>query len=276
MNSESDAAPLRVLVVDDNITNRMIAMQLLQQKHGINPVSADNGREAIETLRQQIFDLVLMDCMMPEMDGYQATRAIREGQTGQRNREIPIIALTANTLSGDREHCIAAGMSDYLPKPIRPKELAQILARWGRNSHSTNSESGKMDTASREKASPPSTYAASELFDISHMEDMYEGDQAVIDSLLSYFLDNLDECMIELHNAIEEGSDTERVRFHTHQIRGSAGNYGAKSLQEIMTRMEKHCMNGQLENALKLFPEASEIAHKTIDAIEAVRDPINR
>jgi two-component system sensor histidine kinase/response regulator len=115
----------RVLLVDDNAVNRKVGERLLQ-KMGATVELAVNGREALSRLHATHFDVVLMDCQMPEMDGYEATRQIRGGNEIM-NPEIPVIALTANALSGDRELCIAAGMNDYLTKPIDPKRLAESL-----------------------------------------------------------------------------------------------------------------------------------------------------
>jgi PAS domain S-box-containing protein len=118
-------AGCRVLLVDDNAVNRKVGERLLQRM-GADVVLASNGVEALARLRSAIFDVVLMDCQMPEMDGYEATRQIRGG-AGALNPNVPVIALTANALSGDRELCIAAGMTDYLTKPINPQQLAGAL-----------------------------------------------------------------------------------------------------------------------------------------------------
>jgi|GEM_PF-2696046 len=120
----------RVLLVDDNLTNRMIATELFKKLHGIQPDTANDGIEALRMLRKDAYDLVFMDCMMPEMDGYDATRALRNGDAGEQNQNAPVIALTANAMSGDREKCEASGMSDYLTKPIRPKAITDVLKRW--------------------------------------------------------------------------------------------------------------------------------------------------
>ena len=115
----------RVLLVDDNAVNRKVGERLMQ-KMGATVELAVNGVEALSRLRSTDFDVVLMDCQMPEMDGYEATRQIR-GANGILNPGVPVIALTANALSGDRDLCIAAGMNDYLTKPIDPKKLAEAL-----------------------------------------------------------------------------------------------------------------------------------------------------
>ena len=115
----------RVLLVDDNAVNRKVGERLLQRL-GLTVTLATSGVEAMSRLRSAPFDVVLMDCQMPDMDGYEATRQIRRG-SGVLNPEVPVIALTANALSGDRDLCIAAGMTDYLTKPIDPKHLTTVL-----------------------------------------------------------------------------------------------------------------------------------------------------
>jgi len=120
-------AGFRVLVVDDNAVNQKVVAHLLR-KQGAAVFSAANGVEALDALRLRDFDVVLMDCQMPEMDGYEATRRLRQFEPGHLNRHIPVIALTANALATDRDKCIAAGMNYYLSKPIDRQRLTQALA----------------------------------------------------------------------------------------------------------------------------------------------------
>lgn len=119
----------RILVVDDNATNRLIAGKLLARMSVVTQ-TASTGREALTKLAAEPYDLILMDCMMPEMDGYEATAALRRGEAGELNRNTPVIALTANALVSDRQLCLEAGMSDYLSKPLRAEHLEQALQRW--------------------------------------------------------------------------------------------------------------------------------------------------
>jgi len=121
---------LRVLVAEDNLTNQIIVEHLLQ-KLGCQVVVAATGVEALDRLSEDRFDLVLMDCQMPELDGYEATRRLR-ASAGE-NRDVPVIALTANAVAGDRERCLAAGMNDHLTKPIGLAELQAGLERWSRD-----------------------------------------------------------------------------------------------------------------------------------------------
>jgi CheY-like chemotaxis protein len=116
----------KVLLVEDNVVNQMLARRLLERL-GATVTIADTGMAAIERLTLSAFDAVLMDCQMPELDGYEATRRIRKGAAGAAARDIPIIALTANALSGDRERCLEAGMNDYLVKPLDPLALREKL-----------------------------------------------------------------------------------------------------------------------------------------------------
>ena len=125
----------RVLVVEDNAINQKVAQGLLQ-KFGVQVDYAVNGEEALNSLENLPFDLVFMDCQMPVMDGYEATQKIRHSQSEVLNRDIPIIAMTANSMEGDREKCLAAGMNDFISKPINPNKLQEVLKRWLRKSYS--------------------------------------------------------------------------------------------------------------------------------------------
>jgi CheY-like chemotaxis protein/HPt (histidine-containing phosphotransfer) domain-containing protein len=125
------AAPTgrRILVAEDQLVNWTLIERLLT-KRGHVVVNVKNGRDAVDLLDHEAFDLVLMDCQMPGMDGYAATREIRRLEAERHDRWVPIVAMTANAMQGDRERCLAAGMDDYLAKPIAPEMLDTMLARW--------------------------------------------------------------------------------------------------------------------------------------------------
>jgi CheY-like chemotaxis protein len=123
------APTLSILVAEDNRVNQTVITRMLQ-KLGHRVDVAANGLEAVSALRRVAYDLVFMDCQMPEMDGFGATRSIRAGEAGT-PRHIPIVALTANAMQGDREQCLAAGMDDYIAKPVTKQTLAAALERWG-------------------------------------------------------------------------------------------------------------------------------------------------
>ncbi len=126
---KSRARPWRILVAEDNITNQQVAIAILE-RIGCRADAVADGKEALESLRTIPYDLVLMDCQMPEMSGYEAASRIRNPESGVRNPAIPIVALTAHAMRGDREQCLAAGMDDYLAKPVEPARLAAMLDKW--------------------------------------------------------------------------------------------------------------------------------------------------
>ena len=127
--SESKKLRAKLLLVEDNVVNQKVA-QLLLKKLGFQTDVASNGLEAIQLLQKYPYALVLMDCQMPEMDGYEATAQIRKSNNNTLNSKIPIIAMTANAMKGDRDKCIEAGMDDYLSKPVNPDRLADMLKKW--------------------------------------------------------------------------------------------------------------------------------------------------
>jgi CheY-like chemotaxis protein len=131
--SSDFSMPLRVLVAEDNPVNQRVALLLLKNE-GHSVVLASNGAEAVEAFAREPFDLILMDAQMPVMNGYEATRAIRERE-GRTGKHTPIVALTAHAMKGDRETCVQAGMDDYLSKPIQSRELQATVVRWSHQNH---------------------------------------------------------------------------------------------------------------------------------------------
>ena len=127
--SENGNRTIRILVAEDNPINQKVAQTMLK-KMGLRADVVANGQEAINALQIIPYDLVLMDCQMPEMDGFEATRSIRRQGSKILNPYIPIIAMTAFTMRGDRDKCIQAGMNDFIAKPVHQKELAEMLDRW--------------------------------------------------------------------------------------------------------------------------------------------------
>ncbi|MBK1876557.1 ATP-binding protein [Pelagicoccus mobilis] len=137
--NEKSMQQTRVLLVDDNPTNTMVAAAILKRRHQIEPDTAENGLVALDLMKDKEYDVVYMDCMMPELDGYATTRAIRKGDAGVLNQSTPIIALTANAMKEDERICLDSGMSDYIAKPVDPKRIEKSLVHWVGRSHPVDS-----------------------------------------------------------------------------------------------------------------------------------------
>ena len=135
VNPVAPLTNIRVLLAEDNIVNQKIAAQVLFKAGCVLDV-VENGKDAIEALESKPYDVILMDCQMPVMDGFTATELIRA--SGELWNSTPIIAVTANAMSGDRERCLAAGMNDYLAKPIKPAKLVEVIANWTINLHNVH------------------------------------------------------------------------------------------------------------------------------------------
>ena len=128
-SGESQSASARVLLAEDDEINQLVAVSMLQ-KMGLEADAVSTGKGAVAALSQKHYDLVLMDCQMPEVDGFDATRLIRSKISSVLNHQIPIIALTAHALLENRERCLKAGMNDFISKPITPEELARVVKQW--------------------------------------------------------------------------------------------------------------------------------------------------
>lgn len=204
----------RILLVEDNEVNRRITLRQLESL-GYQAECATNGSEAYERTVSENFDLILMDCQMPVMDGFEGTRAIRkrEGRTGT---HVAIVAMTANALTGDREACFGAGMDDYVSKPVAMNELKSTLERW-------------LDVPRRE-----------EILDMTRLSEILGDDPAGIAAFLASVLPN----MSQLCARIEGERDQALLRELAHELKGAAGNVGARELTTAAVSLESILKNG--------------------------------
>ncbi|MDT8370472.1 MAG: response regulator [Gammaproteobacteria bacterium] len=231
----------RILVVEDNMTNQKLILSLLS-KLGHSAQAVANGVEAIQILQSVPFDLVLMDCQMPEMDGFEATRRIRAQNSPVLNPNIPIIALTASVLRQDQEQAFEAGMDDFLAKPIDRNKLAQTLAQWLEKSTATSEET--MPSESVGSVDDASSFSL-DGFELSNLLKMFENDMALLGDLFYALQENLLQLRTELEPAINS-HELKTVQALIHQIKGAGGNLGAMRLHMLAVQFEHEVKEGQL------------------------------
>jgi PAS domain S-box-containing protein len=226
--SEHIKKDFHLLLIEDNEVNQNIAVRILK-KIGYGRVDlANNGKEGFEMLmRNHTYDLVLMDCQMPIMDGFEATRAIRQFESESNLPFLPIIAMTANAMKGDKERCIMAGMDDYVAKPINPDILSVMLRNWLANASIETSEKIQQ-TAMLVPANSP--------IDLNRMLDLFDGEEEIVEELLDVFYHSIDNLKTKLTTAVEEKS--QNVKIMAHEIKGSASNVGATTLSTLSENLE--------------------------------------
>jgi signal transduction histidine kinase/DNA-binding response OmpR family regulator len=225
-------AGVRVLVADDNIVNLKVAVKVLEQMSA-TAVCVSNGRAALDALREADFDVVLMDCQMPEMDGYEATRQLRQSQGIYRNSAIPIIALTAHVMSDDRAKCIAAGMDGYVSKPIDKLALQNAIAK-------------ALDRPISPSMEPVSSeVGTSTLFDEAALLARGDGDRAFAVELIAVFCDAVREQLATIESALALG-DIQAVRAQAHTIKGASSTVAANAIALAAAALEK-ASNEQLQ-----------------------------
>lgn len=224
-----------ILLVEDNDINQEIATELLEQV-GVVVTLARNGKEAVDKVSQLDFDCVLMDCQMPVMDGYEATRKIRENKALS---SLPIVAMTANAMQGDKEKCVAAGMNDHVAKPINTNELFSTLAKWisAKEAGGQEAITETYQPASKESGLPdlPGIDVASALTRISGNEKLYR-------KLLGSFYRNNINTRLEIEKALEEGN-TKLAERLVHTVKGVSAAIGANELAEVSQPLETELHN---------------------------------
>ncbi|QKW58470.1 hybrid sensor histidine kinase/response regulator [Stenotrophomonas sp. NA06056] len=247
---------LRVLLVEDNTVNRMVAEHLLRVFQ-CQVRNAADGEQALALLREGGIDVVLMDCQMPVLDGYSATQRWRSEEADAGRTRLPIIAMTANAMAGDRERCLQAGMDDYLSKPITREALHALLQRWGRvavdREHAPLSEPVQLPAAPSmlDIESPPDDQARSTpipqpVLDRSVLDELHAviGDAAA--QIVAVFLEDAPQLVQQLQQAAQ-GNDIERLQALSHSLKSSSANVGALSLSAVARRIEHEARSGSLQ-----------------------------
>jgi two-component system sensor histidine kinase/response regulator len=252
---------LHVLLAEDNAVNRTLAMRLLE-KQGHAVVTVENGREAVAALEEELFDAVLMDVQMPKMNGFEATAAIRDREQGTGSR-VPIIALTAHSMKGDRERCLEAGMDGYVSKPIQAAELfvaleAVLTPAFGHPSPPTAGGEGP---------------EARQVFDPAGLLERLEGDDELLAELTSLFVAEYPGLLETTRTAVACG-DAPGLERAAHTLKGSAANLCAPAVAETALRLEQMGRAGDLKHARATLAELEAELDRLVTVFQASAEQV--
>ena len=254
INREQEAPglrPLHILVVEDSVVNQTLAVRLLEAR-GHTTVVASTGVEALAALDEHPFDVVLMDVQMPEMDGFEATEAIRE-QEQTTGTHIPIIAMTAHVMQGDRERCLEAGMDAYVSKPIQAMDLFETMERL---------VPGVMNSESEPLLEPPVTA----LFDEAMTLRRVDGDRELLQEIVGLFGEECAQMMETIQSAIRK-QDALRLRQAAHTLKGEVSNFGVGTAVEAALRLEMMGRDEDLTDADAVYTTLEDALERLIPAL---------
>ena len=256
--ADSRKQEVSILLVEDNRINQKVAVAILNRL-GYKVEVAGNGVEALASLRTRTFDLILMDCEMPEMDGYEATRQIRLWEREQQKSKpgIVIVAMTAHAMPGSREKCLAAGMDDFISKPVSPENLAEITAKWLNHSTTRDQPSSPVSDSPQSQA-PEATDGSSQPEVAAILEQRLNGDRGLGLRLIKIFLEDSPPKLSDLEKAITAGNLSEARRL-AHALTGSAAVIGLQPMLLACRELESRCRNEELNPARLGLQKVKEI-----------------
>ena len=239
LKTEAEVYKFRILVAEDNSVNRKVAFSQLKSL-GYPADFAANGREALEAVKKHHYEVVLMDCQMPEMDGFEATARIREFEADA--TRTTIIAMTAHALEGERERCIAAGMDDYISKPVKLEKLKETLEKWLAPLPSAPSDAQPEAVIVSPKNE---NHQSVDLSVINGFKDLQPPDAPdIVTELIELFLIDAENRTLLLKNAISD-QETSVIKMQAHHLKGSSGNIGAKYLAMLCEKLESKTSNAE-------------------------------
>jgi len=273
-HASSEAATIegQILLVEDHPVNQEYALQALKGL-GVRVDLAANGVQALKMIREKDYQLVLMDCQMPEMDGYQATAEIRKREQAEQRPRQPIIALTANAMADDRQRCLQAGMDDYLAKPFDRKQIAHVLRHWLSLDESGDSGSIPDDWVCENPQSDKHFHLDKEVIDESVISQLIEMDAngAFLRKIIDAYLEKSPDDLKRLKQAMAE-QDAQALRIAAHSFKSSSYNLGAMTLAELCKALEQIGRDGVLEQAAALLTEIEAEYHRARQILMTIRN----
>jgi Amt family ammonium transporter len=267
---------IHILLAEDNHVNQVVAAEILEHA-GLTCDIVNNGAQAVEAVRMCHYDLVLMDCQMPEMDGFEATRRIREleamGQIGRAAADrMPIIALTANAVKGDRERCLEAGMSDHVAKPINPKLLVQKIEAFTAERASRHGRSPAPAQVASTSQNSHHTLVAEPHIDSASLLERCMGNVDLMARLLAAFEPEIGREVDRLDDAIKAG-DNPRIANVAHTLQGSAANLSAARLSALAREVEHAARRNESHNHSLLLAEVRREFDRCIATLPGLNIP---
>jgi CheY-like chemotaxis protein len=261
-----DAPPMKLLLAEDGRVNQVVATRLLESL-GHEVVLATDGREALGTLEKGEFDAVLMDVQMPEMDGYEAAERIREKEK-ETGRHVPIIAMTANAMAGDRERCLASGMDDYVAKPVRSGELRRVLGEVAATRGPDDGNGGEAGRAGEDAVGLD--LSPKDVFD-SEVFEKQNDDPGLSRQLLDIFEEECDALLARTDDAVRNG-DAKALHEAAHGLKGMLGVYFSRCAVASAAEVDSLARAGDLEGAREKLPALREAAGKLGEALRKYRE----
>ncbi len=241
----------KILVVEDNPINQKVAVALLE-KAGFRHALAESGYEALQRLETEPFDLVLMDCQMPGLDGYETTMLIRSANVAVMRNDMPIIAMTANALEGDREKCLEAGMDDYIPKPIDLSLLVPLLEKWlPHEGFAENIKQPEIKMPARSVFNGAADAPDLPVFNEADYLRRNLDDRILARDVLNIFVRSTPNYLASLKELLKEG-DAVGLRKQAHAVKGACSTVGAEQMRETALQLEKLAKDGELSSASSL------------------------
>ncbi|MFA5598050.1 MAG: ATP-binding protein, partial [Pusillimonas sp.] len=267
-----DPKDFSILLAEDNLTNQKV-IEAIFKKLPYNLDIANDGKEVLKMLKSKRYGLILMDCLMPVLDGYQTTRLIRSGEAGEINKDIPVIAITANAMTGDREKCVASGMNDYVAKPVQPKELISKLKKWANTDNGISAKINNLKSNRNAKLTdkPEEFYVKNVLknenllvLDKAELKKRMLDDDALVKQVLETFKQSLPDFLKEFNIAVLE-ENLEKIAKTAHTIKGASANVSASAINQTAKEIEQAAKTQNLKLVTSLLRSLEKDVSNFID-----------